>query len=160
MYYDRITGIYKIYSYATKAHYIGQSSNIGHRWQWHKHNLQRNQHHSKLMQLVYYKYGIGDFILSLLEETSYDKLNEREKFYLRKDHGIFNSELPWYHFSKRAPVVDQPYNLYSADYKEGFRRAYRRWPTWRDAMAHCSDEVKSHWTKEFNYLNINLDFEY
>jgi hypothetical protein len=40
---------------------------------------------------------------------------------------------------------DQPHNQQSLVYQYRFCATHGRWPTWADAMAHCSDEVKVIW---------------
>ncbi len=37
---------------------------------------------------------------------------------------------------------EEPHNL-CLFYQYSFRAVHGRWPTWKDAMAHCSDEVKA-----------------
>jgi hypothetical protein len=39
----------------------------------------------------------------------------------------------------------QPHNQQSLVYQYSFYDKNGRWPTWKDAMAHCSDEVKKRW---------------
>lgn len=40
---------------------------------------------------------------------------------------------------------DQPHNRDSLPYQMKFYTLHKRWPTWTDAMAHCSDEIKTVW---------------
>ncbi len=40
---------------------------------------------------------------------------------------------------------DQPHNRDSLPYQYRFRGTHGRWPTWTDAMAHCTPEVKAAW---------------
>jgi ribonuclease I len=40
---------------------------------------------------------------------------------------------------------EQPHNQQSLTYQYNFYDAHGRWPTWEDAMAHCSDKVKTVW---------------
>lgn len=49
--------------------------------------------------------------------------------------------------SKCATAHDpeQPHNQQSITYQYKFYDTHGRWPTWKDAMAHCSDEVKAFW---------------
>jgi hypothetical protein len=42
----------------------------------------------------------------------------------------------------------QHHNQQSLFYQYNFYNEYGRWPTWKDAMEHCSDEVKAFWIKE------------
>jgi len=38
-----------------------------------------------------------------------------------------------------------PHNRDSLPYQYAFYGKHGRWPTWDDAMAHCTDEVKARW---------------
>lgn len=40
---------------------------------------------------------------------------------------------------------DQPHNQQSLAYQYTFYAEHGRWPTWEDAMAHCTDEVYELW---------------
>ena len=42
--------------------------------------------------------------------------------------------------------ADQPHDRDSLYYQNWFRRRYKRFPTWADAMAHCSEETKAAFT--------------
>lgn len=56
----------------------------------------------------------------------------------------------------------QPHNLSSLTYQYSFRlkeaKAGReeRWPTWRDAMAHCTQEVQASWTAALKQRGIEV----
>ena len=39
----------------------------------------------------------------------------------------------------------QPHNQQSLYYQYRFYSKHGRWPTWRDAMAHCTEEIKTLW---------------
>lgn len=39
--------------------------------------------------------------------------------------------------------VEHPHNKDSMYYQFRFYAAHGRWPTWEDAMAHCTEEVKA-----------------
>lgn len=43
---------------------------------------------------------------------------------------------------------DLPHDQESLYYQYHFLAEYGRWPTWDDAMAHCSDEMKATWREE------------
>jgi hypothetical protein len=43
---------------------------------------------------------------------------------------------------------DQPHNQQSLPYQMRFHAINGRWPTWTDAMAHCSPEVQSFWREK------------
>ena len=40
---------------------------------------------------------------------------------------------------------EYPHNLQSLAYQYQFYDKHGRWPTWEDAMAHCTDEMKKIW---------------
>ncbi len=42
---------------------------------------------------------------------------------------------------------EAPHNQQSLYYQMKFHAIHGRWPTWTDAMAHCSDELKRLWRK-------------
>jgi hypothetical protein len=42
---------------------------------------------------------------------------------------------------------DQPHNQQSLAYQYRFFADHGRWPTWTDAMSHCTDEVKEAWRR-------------
>lgn len=42
---------------------------------------------------------------------------------------------------------DQPHNQQSLHYQYHFWSMHGRWPTWTDAMRHCTPEVKAQWRK-------------
>lgn len=41
-----------------------------------------------------------------------------------------------------------PHNQQSLYYQYFFYADHERWPTWADAIAHCSEEMKAHWKRE------------
>ena len=41
----------------------------------------------------------------------------------------------------------EPHNRDSLYYQNRFRKKYKRFPTWDDAMAHCDDDTKTKWRK-------------
>jgi hypothetical protein len=38
---------------------------------------------------------------------------------------------------------EEPHDRDSLYYQNGFYKKYRRFPTWDDAMAHCTEEIKT-----------------
>ncbi|SFV31451.1 hypothetical protein SAMN05216456_1345 [Devosia crocina] len=51
----------------------------------------------------------------------------------------------------------QPHNAQSLHYQYSFyAKNDGRWPTWIDAMAHCSEEVREHWTAELTRLGVDV----
>lgn len=78
-------GIYQIKNKINKKSYIGQSRNIEKRWTDHKCCRKKYP-----LYLAFEKYGIKNFDFSILEECSVEKLNEREKYYIEKEHPEYN----------------------------------------------------------------------
>lgn len=54
----------------------------------------------------------------------------------------------------RRPNHDpaQPHDAQSLYYQYAFYALHNRWPTWRDAVEHCSDDVKAQWEKHLRAL--------
>lgn len=50
---------------------------------------------------------------------------------------------------------EQPHNRESLYYQMRFRQRYGRFPTWEDAIAHCSDAVKAEWRGLFEANGIS-----
>jgi hypothetical protein len=51
---------------------------------------------------------------------------------------------------------EMPHNQQSLAYQYKFYDENGRWPTWEDAMAHCTDEMKGFWRKELEAKRIKL----
>lgn len=77
------SGIYKITRLKTGEIYIGRSTDIKSRWQQHCKSCYHcgTISHSKLHTIMEND-GIWNFTFELLEETSKDKLTEREKYWI------------------------------------------------------------------------------
>lgn len=52
---------------------------------------------------------------------------------------------------------DQPHNAQSFYYQYWFAMNNNRKPTWHDAMAHCSEEVKAPWLMQFEKCGIDIN---
>ena len=78
-----MTGIYKITCTVTNECYIGQSTSISRRWSTHKRELKQGVHYNQHLQRAYNLYGKENFIYEILELCPANKLNEREKFYIK-----------------------------------------------------------------------------
>lgn len=55
-----------------------------------------------------------------------------------------------------AHAPDQPHNRDSLCYQYKFYDAHGCCPTWADAMAHCSPEVKAVWAEELKKLGVAI----
>lgn len=51
----------------------------------------------------------------------------------------------------------QPHNAQSLAYQYKFFAQHGRWPDWRDAMAHCSTEVKEAWRDALIAKGVDVD---
>jgi predicted glycoside hydrolase/deacetylase ChbG (UPF0249 family) len=51
---------------------------------------------------------------------------------------------------------DQPHNQQSLTYQYKFYDQHGRWPTWADAIAHCSPEVKQLWRESLKEHGIEV----
>lgn len=49
-----------------------------------------------------------------------------------------------------------PHNQQSLHYQYKFYQQNSRWPTWNDAMAHCSPNMQAWWKKELGKRGIEL----
>jgi hypothetical protein len=53
---------------------------------------------------------------------------------------------------------EQPHNQQSMFWQYWFyRESNGRWPTWKDAMAHCSDETKGLWIEALKGHGIDVE---
>jgi hypothetical protein len=48
---------------------------------------------------------------------------------------------------------DEPHNAQSLYYQYAFYADHGRWPTWADAIAHCSPEIQALWKEELQRRN-------
>jgi len=53
--------------------------------------------------------------------------------------------------------VEEPHNRQSLFYQLWFYQREGRWPTWQDAMAHCSADVQAVWQRELATFGIVLE---
>lgn len=51
----------------------------------------------------------------------------------------------------------EPHNKPSMFYQYQFYNQHGRWPTWRDAMSHCTEEVQRLWTQELLSIGQKID---
>lgn len=81
-------GIYKIENMLNHHVYIGQSTNIKERWQEHQRNGIAGEDANNKVWYNYpiyraiRKYGLDNFEFTVLEETSLEQLNERERYWI------------------------------------------------------------------------------
>ena len=74
-------GIYKITNKINNKFYIGQSKNVKRRIIEHKCVYHET---NKSLKAAYKKYGIENFDFEILEQCDLEKLNEREKYWIKE----------------------------------------------------------------------------
>jgi hypothetical protein len=47
-----------------------------------------------------------------------------------------------------------PHDANSLYYQYAFFGEHGRWPTWKDALAHCPDKVRAVWERELRALGV------
>ena len=80
--------------------------------------------------------------------------------YLKEKHGMMMiGHVPEGTCPECAVAHDpeQPHNRDSLAYQYKFYDKHGRWPTWADAMAHCTPEIKEFWTKELNKRGVKIE---
>lgn len=78
------SGIYKITCRETGKIYVGGSVNMRSRFCVHKSDLKRGKHGNPHMKKMYEKYGVENFIFSVIEICEKGKIKEREQFWIDK----------------------------------------------------------------------------
>jgi len=75
-------GIYLITNLTNKKRYVGKSKNIENRWKQHK--KLNDGYRPSYLQSAFLKEGIENFSFEVWEECILEKLNEREKFWIKE----------------------------------------------------------------------------
>ncbi len=85
-------GVYCIKNLINEKSYIGSSGNILSRWRQHLRALEKGNHHSKILQRAYNKYGLENFEFIILEECEKSKniIVELEQLYLDSKKPEYN----------------------------------------------------------------------
>jgi len=50
----------------------------------------------------------------------------------------------------------QPHNQQSLYYQYHFYADHNRWPTWEDAIAHCTEEVQNYWIEALAKQGVSV----
>lgn len=119
------TGIYKIENNINHKVYIGQSVRIERRWQEHKYlDTYLNPNNASYYRKLYTAFreeGIDNFTFSIIEECSYNELDDREIYWI----DYYNSYLTGYNMTRGGQVQMQEMNpVYSYDRYGNFVREY------------------------------------
>lgn len=83
-------GIYKITNQINGHSYIGLSTHIEDRWDYHKNPYNWDREKDKALYIAIKKYGIDNFNFEILEECSPEQLSKKEKFYIAKYDTFYN----------------------------------------------------------------------
>lgn len=75
-------GVYKIENIVNGKVYIGQSRNLKERYKSHLSSLRYKRHGNNHLQSAFNKYGENSFIYLVMEECEFDKIDEREIFWM------------------------------------------------------------------------------
>ena len=52
---------------------------------------------------------------------------------------------------------EEPHNQQSLYYQYKFYADNGRWPTWKDALAHCSEELRQLWTEALKEKGVEVE---
>jgi group I intron endonuclease len=114
-----VQGIYKITNINNNKVYIGKSKDIDKRISQHKSDLTFNNHDNYKLQIDYNKYGKDSFKYETLEEVqNYNKLSERERYYIN----LYDSINTGYNINKVNPKIDDK-EVLSELYNSYFRNS-------------------------------------
>lgn len=83
-------GIYCIKNKINNKLYVGSSSNLQSRKNFHFNSLKDNKHHSKKLQRAYNKYGINNFNYTILENCEKNNLEILEKEWINYFNSYYN----------------------------------------------------------------------
>ena len=75
-------GIYCIENLVNHKKYIGQSTDIEHRWKQHRYELNYGCHDNDYLQKSWSKYGCDNFDFYIIQLCSVEQLNELEVYYI------------------------------------------------------------------------------
>lgn len=85
----KISGIYKIENKINGKIYIGQSVDVYRRLKKHIWEIKSN---NNILYKALKKYGVENFTYELIEECEINKLDEKEKYYIKKYNSYINAE--------------------------------------------------------------------
>ena len=83
-------GIYKITNKINNHSYIGLSTHLEDRWEYHKTPYNWKRENNKVLYKAIKKYGIDNFKFEILEECSVEELGGKEKYYIKKYNTYYN----------------------------------------------------------------------
>lgn len=75
-------GIYKYTNKLNGKTYIGQSQDIGRRYQQHLYDAEKRPEEGTGVDIAIHKYGIENFIFEIIEQCSIKELDEKERYWI------------------------------------------------------------------------------
>ena len=146
-----MTGIYQITWY-TGHFYIGRCKNFKLRMSRHKCDMSHDRHSSQFVQRTFNKYG-EPVSFELIEECSYDVIQEREQYYLDKHYNDRNCLNTSPHSSggspkgRKSPMKGRKLSdAHKAALSEGFKKHERT----EKQRQTSSNNMKIYWEKKRN----------
>lgn len=100
IYEPEIPGIYGIRNINTDIIYIGKSSRIGRRWDWHLNQLRKGNHFNTHLQASWLKHGERNFVFEIIEDLSNcDKLEQKYELNMAEAKALIIFEGKNYNFT-------------------------------------------------------------
>lgn len=83
---NKLIGVYKITNKKNNNIYIGISVDIKRRWKEHKNNYnkQLSKEYNKILYKAMRKYGLNNFLFSIIEICDCEELRQREIFWIKE----------------------------------------------------------------------------
>lgn len=169
-------GIYKITNKINNNCYIGLSVDIKRRWESHKvrYKDKENKEYDKVLYKAFRKYGIENFKFEVLEECPFEKLKEREIFWIQyydsyhngynatpggdlcdikgekhPNHKITENDVRYIRelwASKTLSTREMYYEYSNRIGKSGFKKIYT-WQTWKNILPELNTKENREWHK-------------
>jgi len=97
--------IYKIINIITGDFYLGSTIDFNKRMVQHKNLLKKNEHHSVHLQRAVNKYGIENYIITVIELCNIASLKDREQYYLDELKPAYNTSK-----SSKCPMLGRKHS--------------------------------------------------
>lgn len=76
--------VYGIICLPTRHLYVGQTTNVKSRWNWHRYDLRKGAHSCPRLQKAWKKFGEDMFRFFIIEQSTKAKVYERELWWIKK----------------------------------------------------------------------------
>ena len=87
---EKISCIYEIRNILNDKCYIGSTIDFNQRIATHKSKLRKNKHHSPILQNAWNKHGQDSFVFNVIENISFESLQEVEQKYINEKNPFYN----------------------------------------------------------------------